>query len=115
MIFSPETLDVHRRSFARASGGEEEMLGGRVEVDAVDASDRRIPIELSVTQVAREPARCSPSTCVTSLRASLSKNACGKAKRAFAPCQRDSTDDLGDRLGGFDHLVQPALVRLHRD
>ena len=55
LIFPPETLDGHRRFFARAAGGEEAMLGGRVEVDAIDASDRRFPIELSVTRVAREP------------------------------------------------------------
>ncbi len=55
LIFPPETLDVHRRFFARAAGGEDSMLGGRVEVDAVDVSGRRFPIELSVTRVAREP------------------------------------------------------------
>ncbi len=55
LIFPPETLENHRRSFARASEGDDTLLGNRVEVDAIDASGRRFPIELSVTRVAREP------------------------------------------------------------
>ena len=55
LIFPADTLDGHRHSFARAVGGEDALLGGRVEVDAIDAAGRRFPIELSVTRVAREP------------------------------------------------------------
>ena len=55
LIFPADTLDGHRHSFARAVGGEDTLLGGRIEVDAIDAAGRRFPIELSVTRVAREP------------------------------------------------------------
>ncbi len=56
LIFPAETLEGHRRSFAQAaSGGEDAILGGRVEVDAVDATGRQFPMELFMTRVAREP------------------------------------------------------------
>ena len=55
LIFPPEMTEFHRRTFARAAAGEDDMLGGRVEIDAVDVDGKRFPIELSVTRVAREP------------------------------------------------------------
>ncbi len=56
LIFPADTLEGHRRSFARAAaGGEDSLLGGRVEVDAVDATGRQFPMELFLTRVAREP------------------------------------------------------------
>ena len=56
LIFPADTLDGHRHSFARAvAGGQDTMLGGRVEVDAVDAAGRQFPIELFLTRVARGP------------------------------------------------------------
>ncbi len=56
LIFPAETLEGHRRSFARAAAGADDaMLGGRVEIDALDSTGRLFPMELSVTRVAREP------------------------------------------------------------
>jgi PAS domain S-box-containing protein len=52
LIFPPDTQASHRSAFARAVAGDAAVIGRRIEVDAVDSSGRRFPIELSITRTA---------------------------------------------------------------
>ncbi|MEA2778643.1 MAG: adenylate cyclase [Rhodospirillaceae bacterium] len=53
LIIPPEKRDAHRAGVHRfAYTGESQMLGRRVETEAITADGRRIPIEMAVTDIA---------------------------------------------------------------
>ncbi len=53
LIVPPELRERHRAGLARyLAGGEPTVLGHRIEIEAIDSSGRRFPVELTITRVA---------------------------------------------------------------
>jgi PAS domain S-box-containing protein len=53
LIVPPELRERHRAGLARyLAGGEPTVLGRRIEIEAIDSSGRRFPVELTITRVA---------------------------------------------------------------
>jgi PAS domain S-box-containing protein len=53
LIVPPDLRERHRAGLARyLAGGEPTVLGRRIEIEAIDASGRRFPVELTIARVA---------------------------------------------------------------